>query len=129
MQEPTKPEPKPQKPLRPCPETRETRPWAARLAWLLLTLFCLSLCLTLCSCNSKGYVPVVEVIAPPELLYAPKEAPNPPVALGQPMTPRQMAEWLSRYIAWGGEMMADREAIRAFVERMNREAKTMGKTK
>lgn len=129
MPERMTPEPKRQKPLRPCPETRETRPLCRVLALSLSTLLCLSLCLTLLSCSHKVYVPVVEVIAPPMALYAAKTPPPPPVALGNPMTPRQMAEWLSRYMAWGGEMVADREAIREFMDHMNAETKDMGKGK
>ena len=87
-----------------------------------LIVLCLGLCLTLLSCSQRAYVPAVEVIAPPEALYAPKAPPAPPVEPGRAMTARQMAEWLSRYIAWGGEMCADREAIAAWVEKLrNRE--------
>ena len=63
-------------------------------------------------------MPAVEVIAPPQATYSPKPPPAAPAESGQPMTSRQMAEWLSRYIAWGGEMTADREALRRFVEGM-----------
>ena len=93
----------------------------------ILTALCLGLCLTLLSCNQRIYVPVVEVIAPPEALYAPKAPPAPPVEPGRVMTARQMAEWLSRYIDWVGEACADREAMRLWVDKMQREDIVMGK--
>lgn len=96
---------------------QQRRPAAARRMW---TALCLGLCLTLFSCSQRVYVPAVEVIAPPEALYAPKAPPAPPVEPGRAMTARQMAEWLSRYIAWGGEMCADRDALRQFVEHVSR---------
>ena len=98
-----------------------------KMARRMLTVLCLGLCLTLLSCNQRVYVPVVEVIAPPEALYARRLPPEPPVARGQQMTTRQMAEWLSRYIAWAGEVVADRDAMRQWVEKMQREEQTMGK--
>ena len=94
-------------------------------ALLTLTAFYLVLCLMLSSCSQRVYVPVVEVIAPPASLYTPKEQPLPPVTPGQRLTPRQLAEWLSRYIAWGGEMSADRAALAAWVQEMqNKSAST-----
>ena len=102
-------------------------PLALKMAGQILMILCLGLCLMLCSCTTTVYVPVVEVIAPPAVLYLPKPIPDPPVAMGQPMTVRQMAAWTSRLLEWAGEACADREAMRLWVERMQREVRDMGK--
>lgn len=84
----------------------------------ILTAGCLWLCLTLSSCSKPEYAPVILPVYPPEQLYAPKPPPLPPVGMGQTMSPRQLAGWLSRYITWGSEMCADRAALEAWQQGM-----------